>query len=112
MHDRAPNTIIYHNFTICPVFLKGFFTMTDTITEAIDTAPALPTEEKTTATETAATWTCPDFKVSGVFSSHMVLQREKPIKVWGFSTPPAPAWRARSWGRPSPPPWARTTVLR
>lgn len=27
----------------------------------------------------------PDFKVSGVFSSHMVLQREQPIKIWGFS---------------------------
>lgn len=30
-------------------------------------------------------WKCPEFKVSGVFSSHMVLQREKPIKIWGFS---------------------------
>ena len=55
MHDRAPNTIVYHIFAICQVFLKGFFTMTDTITEAIDTAPALPTEEKTTAAETAYT---------------------------------------------------------
>ena len=24
-------------------------------------------------------WECPEFKVSGAFSSHMVLQREKPI---------------------------------
>ena len=31
-------------------------------------------------------WDCPEFKISGIFSSHMVLQREKPIKVWGFST--------------------------
>ena len=31
-------------------------------------------------------WVCPEFKVSGVFSSNMVLQREKPIKIWGFST--------------------------
>lgn len=27
----------------------------------------------------------PTFKVSGVFSSYMVLQREQPIKIWGFS---------------------------
>ena len=27
----------------------------------------------------------PDFKVSGVFSSHMVLQRDTPIHIWGFS---------------------------
>ena len=56
-------------------------------TEMIDNAPALPTEEKATAKESAA-WVCPDFKVSGVFSSHMVLQREKPIKIWGFSNTP------------------------
>ena len=31
------------------------------------------------------TWSSPEFKVSGIFASHMVLQREKPIKVWGFS---------------------------
>lgn len=31
-------------------------------------------------------WECPEFKISGIFSSHMVLQRERPIKVWGFST--------------------------
>ena len=27
----------------------------------------------------------PEFKLSGLFASHMVLQREKPIKIWGFS---------------------------
>lgn len=29
--------------------------------------------------------TRPDFKVSGVFTSHMVLQRDNPIRIWGFS---------------------------
>ncbi|MBR5520237.1 MAG: hypothetical protein IKU55_05920 [Clostridia bacterium] len=28
----------------------------------------------------------PAFKISGLFASHMVLQREKPVKIWGFSS--------------------------
>ncbi len=48
---------------------------------------ALPSNETTETTEiNDDPWVCPEFKVSGIFSSHMVLQREKPIKVWGFST--------------------------
>ena len=54
---------------------------------ALGNGPALPTDKKTTAQQ-AANWSCPDFKVSGVFSSHMVLQREQPIKIWGFSNSP------------------------
>lgn len=51
------------------------------------TSPALPTSEKKLADASSKnTWICPEFKVSGVFSSHMVLQREQPITVWGFST--------------------------
>ena len=30
----------------------------------------------------------PELKVSGIFSSHMVLQRDKPIKIFGFSFKP------------------------
>ena len=62
--------------------------ITNSTAEAADNTPALPTEEKTTATATTSAWVCPDFKISGVFSSHMVLQREKPIKIWGFSDTP------------------------
>lgn len=61
-------------------------------TEAMNNStPALPTnEKKTTAASSDGEheWVCPAFKVSGVFSSHMVLQRDKPITVWGFSDTP------------------------
>lgn len=47
---------------------------------------ALPTSEKKLADASIkGTWECPEFKVSGVFSSHMVLQREESIVIHGFS---------------------------
>lgn len=50
---------------------------------------ALPDMDKeTTAGKIASAWECPDFKVSGVFSSNMVLQRDEPIMIWGFSCAP------------------------
>ncbi len=48
---------------------------------------ALPTTDKTVA-EGGTQWTPPAFKLSGLFSSHMVLQREEAIRVWGFSDTP------------------------
>ncbi len=55
----------------------------------MDTSLALPiNDKKKTASDNISAWVCPEFKVSGVFSSHMVLQREKPIHVWGFSDTP------------------------
>ena len=42
--------------------------------------PALPTEERTVSAGNGAVWICPEFKLSGIFSSHMVLQRDKPIR--------------------------------
>lgn len=53
--------------------------------------PALPTEERTVSAGNGAVWNCPEFKLSGIFSSHMVLQRDKPIRVWGFSRHPGSA---------------------
>ncbi len=53
--------------------------------------PALPTEERTVSAGNGAVWICPEFKLSGIFSSHMVLQRDKPIRVWGFSRHPGSA---------------------
>ena len=49
---------------------------------------ALPGQEEKELATVASNWACPDFKVSGVFSSHMVLQRERPIRIWGFSATP------------------------
>ena len=49
---------------------------------------ALPTTEKKQSTDKhiANDWVCPTFKVSGAFSSHMVLQQNKSIRVWGWAT--------------------------
>ena len=49
---------------------------------------ALPGQEQKELQAVASGWKCPEFKVSGVFGSHMVLQREKPIRIWGFSNTP------------------------
>jgi hypothetical protein len=43
----------------------------------MQTSTALPTNEKKISEKTADGRTVPEFKVSGVFSSHMVLQRDK-----------------------------------
>lgn len=70
------------------IFRKDLVMSKQVIDEnVLGNGPALPTDKKTTAQQ-AADWSCPVFKVSGVFSSHMVLQREQPIKVWGFSNIP------------------------
>lgn len=55
----------------------------------MENSVALPDMNKETAGGKAASaWKCPVFKVSGVFSSDMVLQRDEPITVWGFSDAP------------------------
>ncbi len=46
---------------------------------------ALPTSNINKSGKTAFTGGVPVFKVSGVFSSHMVLQRGRPIRIWGFA---------------------------
>ena len=51
-------------------------------------APAMPQNKNLDElnTEEKIPWEIPEWKVSGIFSSHMVLQRNEPIKVWGWST--------------------------
>lgn len=52
----------------------------------MDSSLTLPTTNMTKGTDDVSTvWVCPEFKVSGLFASHMVLQREMPIRIWGFS---------------------------
>lgn len=46
---------------------------------------ALPTEGKTEKTGKESFFRVPEFKVSGAFGSSMVLQRDKEIKIYGFS---------------------------
>ena len=46
------------------------------------------TERKVDGGKINGGWKCPVFKASGIFSSHMVLQRDEPILVWGFSDAP------------------------
>lgn len=52
----------------------------------MDTNVAMPTADTTVSSGKKNPWVCPEFKVSSVFGSHMVLQQMKPIRVWGFST--------------------------
>ncbi len=47
--------------------------------------PALPTDAPSEKVMPPSAWICPEFKLSGIFGSHMVLQREEPIRIWGFS---------------------------
>ncbi|MBO4423811.1 MAG: hypothetical protein J5879_10240 [Clostridia bacterium] len=51
----------------------------------METGAALPTNEKNRSEKTGSVRKIDGFKVSGVFSSHMVLQRDRRIKIWGFS---------------------------
>jgi len=57
-------------------------------TVACDQSPALPQQNAITGEVWEGiedTMTLPEWKVSGIFSSHMVLQRERPITIWGWS---------------------------
>ncbi len=65
-----------------------------------DTAVALPDRDgKVEEIQSAGRWVCPAFKASGIFSSHMVLQRDEPITVWGFSDKPGSQVRGEFMGR-------------
>lgn len=54
----------------------------------MDTSVALPSDGITVSSGQSHDWVCPEFKVSGIFSSHMVLQQHKPIRIWGFCNRP------------------------
>ena len=46
---------------------------------------AMPTNEKNVSSTSGADFKVPEFKVSGAFGSHMVLQRDRVIRIFGFS---------------------------
>jgi len=72
----------------------------------METTVALPTKEKKVVENISkSTWKCPEFKVSGAFSSHMVLQRDREIVVWGFSDTPGSTVSASFMGE-----YAKATV--
>lgn len=50
-------------------------------------SPAMPEDKilDEIKTENESPWELPEWKVSGIFSSHMVIQRDEPVKVWGWS---------------------------
>ena len=51
-------------------------------------APALPTDAVVTEIKDRqqTKQALPEWKVSGIFSSHMVLQQNHPVCVWGWSS--------------------------
>jgi len=49
---------------------------------------ALPSTGEVVSGGTQGQWQAPEFKVSGIFASHMVLQRDMPIHIRGFSDTP------------------------
>ncbi len=48
-------------------------------------AQALPGSGEPTTKVASAEWICPEFAFARMFTSHMVLQRDTEIAVWGFS---------------------------
>ncbi len=53
--------------------------------EKREAAPALPQKEGTEHTVPSVKQELPPFQFHGIFTSHMVLQRQKPLHIWGFS---------------------------
>ena len=59
---------------------------------------ALPTDNITEAADAARDpWQVPEWKVSGIFASHMVLQREMAVPVWGTADAGEPEVASSTW---------------
>ena len=106
----VPNSTVYHIFQICQVFLKGFLSWN--IPKLWITSPPSPPRKRPPPPQLPPHGSAPTSRSRACSPPTWCCRERSPSRSGVSQTPPAPAWRAASWVRPSPPPLARTTAGR